>query len=82
MDGEDKSLSDQRLLNDHRWRNAEVQLSLGVRKPIKKNQTTPTSPHVVWEVFKKNPPNKLQQIQLPDTTGTSNKKRAFRQQTH
>jgi len=26
-------------------------------KKIKKNQTTPTSPHVVWEGFRKNPPH-------------------------
>ncbi len=36
----------------------------------------PTSPRVVWEGFKKNDPrsskNNLQQIQLSDTTGTSN----------
>jgi len=34
-------------------------------------QTTPTSPPIVWEGFKKNPPrsskNKLQHIQLSDT---------------
>ncbi len=47
------------------------------QKP-KKNiyQTSPISPHVVQEGFKKNSPhsskNKLQQIQLSDTTGTSN----------
>ncbi len=39
-------------------------------------QTAPKSPHVVREGFKKNSPysskNKLQQIQLSDTTGTSN----------
>ncbi len=39
-------------------------------------QTAPTSPHVVWEDFKKNysssSKNKLQHIQLSDTTGTSN----------
>ncbi len=39
-------------------------------------QTSPTSPHVFWEVFKKKTPrsskNKLQHIQLSDTTGTSN----------
>jgi len=54
--------------------------SLGVKKKkinkkIKKNQTTPTSPHV-WEGFKKNPlhsfKNKLQHIQLSVTTETSN----------
>ncbi len=43
---------------------------------LKKYQTAPTSPHVVWEGFKKNSPhsskNKLQHIQLSDTTGTSN----------
>ncbi len=39
-------------------------------------QTVPTSPHVVWEGFKKNDPspskNKLQHIQLSDMTGTLN----------
>ncbi len=47
------------------------------QKTVKKNcQTAPTSPHVVREGFKKNYPssskNKLQQIQLSDTTETSN----------
>ncbi len=47
------------------------------KKTFKKNcQTAPTSPHVVWKGFKKNSPssskNKLQHIQLSDTTGTSN----------
>ncbi len=47
------------------------------QKTFKKNcQTAPTSPHVVWEGFKKNSPssskNKLQHIQLSDTTRTSN----------
>ncbi len=45
-------------------------MSLGVRKP-----SAPTSSHVVWEGFKKNDPssskNKLQHIQLSDTTGTA-----------
>ncbi len=44
------------------------------QKTFKKKK--PTSPHVVWEGFKKNSPssskNKLQHIQLSDTTGTSN----------
>ncbi len=44
------------------------------------NQTAPTSPHDVWEGFKKNYPrsstifnikNNLQHIQLSNTTGTS-----------
>ncbi len=39
-------------------------------------QTASTSPHVVWEGFKKNYPNSsknnLQHIQLSDTTVTSN----------
>ncbi len=68
---------------------------LGVRK---KNQTAPTSPHVVLEGLKKNTPssskNNLQHIQLSDMTGNSNDtgfysemkqtktKRAFWQQTH
>ncbi len=47
------------------------------QKTFKKNgQTAPTSPHVVWEGFKKNSPssskNNLQHIQLSDTTVTSN----------
>ncbi len=47
------------------------------QKTLKRNcRTTPTSPHVVWEGFKKNSPrsskNKPQHIQLSDTTGTSN----------
>ncbi len=47
------------------------------QKTLKKIiQTAPTSPHVVWEGFKKNSPssskNNLQHIQLSDTTGTSN----------
>ncbi len=46
------------------------------QKPKKITQTSPISPHVVREGFKKNCPhsskNKLQQIQLSDTTGTSN----------
>ncbi len=54
----------------------QKKLSLGVRKPLKNCQTAPTSPHVVWERFKRNYPssskNKLQHIQLSDTTGTSN----------
>ncbi len=46
------------------------------QKTLKKCQTAPTSPHVVREGFKENSPcssiNKLQHIQLSDTTGTSN----------
>ncbi len=42
----------------------------------KKCQTALTSPHVVWEGFKKNSPhsskNNLQRIQLSNTTGTLN----------
>ncbi len=70
--------------------------SLGVRNLKKIYQTSPISPHVVREGFKENSPhsskNKLQQIQLSDTTGTSNgtgfycqmklKKIVFWQQTH
>ncbi len=62
MNAEEESLSSQRLSNDHSWRIAEI--------------SSPKSPHVVREGFKKNSPhsskNKLQQIQLSDTTGTSN----------
>ncbi len=47
------------------------------QKTLKTNsQTAPTSPHVIWEDFKKNylssSKNKLQHIQLSDTIGTSN----------
>ncbi len=47
------------------------------QKTLEKNcQTVPTSPHVVWEGFKKNSlsssKNNLQHIQLSDMTGTSN----------
>ncbi len=47
------------------------------QKTLEKNcQTVPTSPHVVWEGFKKNSPssskNNLQHIQLSDMTVTSN----------
>ncbi len=57
--------------------NCRERLSFGVRKPLKKNsQTASTSPHVVWEGFKKNSPhsskNNLQHILLTDTNGTSN----------
>ncbi len=49
----------------------------------KNGQTAPTSPRVVWEGFKKNDPrsskNKLQYIQLSDTTGTSNGTGFYRQ---
>ena len=48
-----------------------------VQKTFKKNcQTEPTSPHVVWEGYKKNSPssfkNKLKHIQLSAMTGTLN----------
>ncbi len=50
--------------------------SRGQKTLNKNDQTAPTSPHVVWEGFKKNSPssskNKLQHIHLPETTGTSN----------
>ncbi len=47
------------------------------QKTLKNCQTAPTSPHVVWEGFKKKKSpssykNKLQDIQLSDTAGTSN----------
>ncbi len=47
------------------------------QKTLKKSQTAPISPHVVRDSFKKYYPssskNKLQHIQLSDTTGTSNR---------
>ncbi len=46
------------------------------QKTLNKLTNNPTSPHIVWEGFKTNYPssskNKLQHIQLSDTTGTSN----------
>ncbi len=49
--------------------------SWGQKPNIYISQTAPTTPHVVWEGFKENSPhsskNKLQHIQLSDTTGTS-----------
>ncbi len=73
MHDEEESLSGQRLSKYHNWR--IVENSLWVRKP-ENGQTAPTSPHVVWEGFKKNylssSKNKLQHIQLSDTTVTSN----------
>jgi len=46
MHVEEESVIDQRLSKDHRWRIADI--SFGVKKLLKKkNQTTPTSPHVV-----------------------------------
>ncbi len=48
----------------------------GQKTFLRNCQTAPTSLHVIWEGFKKNSPNssknKLQHIQLSDTTGTSN----------
>ncbi len=50
--------------------------SRGHKTFTKKCQTAPTSPHVIWEGFKKNytlsSKNNLQHIQLSDTTGTLN----------
>jgi len=66
MDGEDESLSGQRLFKDHRWRIAEISWVLGSESNFFFFLNyKPTSPHVVWEGFNKNPPrsskNKLQQ---------------------
>ncbi len=76
MHAEEESLSDQRLSKDHSWRIAEISWVLGSETWKNIYQTAPTSPHVVREGFKKNCPysskNKLQQIQLSDTTRTSN----------
>ncbi len=45
-------------------------------KTLQNGQTSPTSAHVVWEDFNKkyssSSKNKLQHIQLSDTTGISN----------
>ncbi len=83
MHGEEERLSDQRLSKDHSGRNVEISSVLDIYTVyiyiyiyIYIYQTSPTSPHVVREGFRENCPhsskNKLQQIQLSDTTGTSN----------
>ncbi len=60
---------------NHSWRIVENSWVSGSEN-LKKYQTAPTSPRVVREGFNKNDPsspkNKLQHIQLSDTTGTSN----------
>ncbi len=89
MHAEDESLSGKRLSKDHSWIIIEISCILESESQ-KKNQAS-TSPHIICEGFKKNYPssskNKLQHIQLSDTTATSNgtgfygqmklKKRAF-----
>ncbi len=76
MHAEEESLSGQRLSKDHSWRIVEISWVLGSETSKKIYQTSPTSPHVVREGLKENSPssskNKLQHIQLSDTTGTSN----------
>ncbi len=73
MHGEKESLSGKRTTAGELQKIVE---SRG-QKTLKTNcQTAPTSPHVVWEGFKKHSPssfkNNLQHIQLSDTTGTLN----------
>ncbi len=76
MHGEKESLSGQRISKDHSRRIAENSWVSGSENLKKYCQTAPTSLHVVWEGFKKHYPssskNKLQHIQLSDTTETSN----------
>ncbi len=77
MHSEEESLSRQRLSKDHSWRIAENSWVSGSENLKKKIVKQPLHHHhVVWEGFKKNYPssskNKLQHIQLSDTTGTSN----------
>ncbi len=76
MHGEEESLSGWSLFKDHSWRIAENSWVSGSENLLKNEKTAPTSPHGVWEGFNKNDPrsskNKLQHIQLSDTTGTSN----------
>ncbi len=73
----------ERLSKDHSWRIAE---NSGVSRSenLKKNcQTALTPPHDVWGGSRKmilaHPKNKLQHIQLSDTTGTSNGTGFYRQ---
>ncbi len=77
MHAEEESLSGQRLSKDHSWRIVEISWVLGFRNLKKKQIKNPLYHHMLFgRVFKKNCPhsskNKLQQIQLSDTTGTSN----------
>ncbi len=52
------------LSKDHSWRTAENRWVSGSEKK-KNGQTASTSPHVVWEDFKKNYPHSLIQKQSP-----------------
>jgi len=94
MDGEDESLSGQRLFKDHRWRIAEISWVMGSEK-LKTKLSDKLHPHMLFgRVSRKNPPrsskNKLQHIQWSDTTDLQkgldpmvrwDEKRAFRQQS-
>ncbi len=71
MQGDNESLP-----KDHSWRIAENSW-VSESENLKINcQTASTSPHVVWEglkiIYPSSSKNKLQHIQLSDTTGTSN----------
>ncbi len=97
MHGKEESLRDQRLSKDQSCRIVEISEAWG-QKPKNIYSNIPTSPHNCFqEGFKENSPhsskNKLQHIQLSDTTGTSigtgfygqmklKKNIAFWQQTH
>ncbi len=65
----------QRLSKDHSWRIAEISWVLG-SESLKKKSNIPYITTCCSEGFKKNSPssskNKIQHIQLSDTTGTSN----------
>ncbi len=51
--GEEESLSGQRLSKDHSWRIVENSWVSGSETLKIKCQTASTSPHIVWEGFKK-----------------------------
>ncbi len=64
MHSEEESLSGQRLSKYHSWRIADISWIFFEKN---KKQTSPTSSHGGFSSK-----NKLQHIQLSDTTGTSN----------
>ncbi len=75
MHAEEESLSGQRLSKDHSWRIVEISWVLG-QKPKKKKSNIPYITTCCSGGFQEKLSsliqNKLQQIQLSDTTGTSN----------
>jgi len=64
MDGEDESLSGQRLFKDPRWRIAEISWVLGVRKPKKNISNNPCIPTCCLRGFQEKSSSLLQKQTL------------------